>query len=184
MKRRTWLWRVRRNPLRRRSYAVEAWAFLVAGLIAVTGAALVGGSVAHDLRGQYAQQRLERHISTAVLTQDAPDGYGATRVEAPARWTAPDGTSRTGTVKADPELFRGAAITVWTDDRGALVATPLSAPVAQFQADITAASVAFAIFAGFLLGCVITTRFVDRRRCVRWAVDWAAADARWGHRNV
>lgn len=184
MKRRAWIWRMRSNPLRRRSYAVEAWAFLLAMLIAVAGAVLVGVSLAHDLDGRYAQQRHERHRVAAVLTQDAPAHYGATRVEVRGRWTAPDGTARTGIIKASPGTSRGVEVPVWTDDQGALAAKPLSASVARFQADVLAGAAALGILAGALLGCAVTAKVLNRRRTDRWAADWAAADALWGHRNV
>lgn len=184
MKCRAWIWRTRSNPLRRRSYAVEAWAFLLASLIAVAGSVLVGTWLAHDLEGRYAQQRLERHNIGAVLTQDAPAHYGATRVDVPGRWTAPDGAVRTGIIKAGPGTSRGAVVQIWTDDRGDLAAKPLSSSIARFQADVLAGAAAFGVFAGVMLGCVVTAKVVDRRRSDRWAADWAAADARWGHRNV
>jgi hypothetical protein len=184
MRRSMWLWRVRRNPLRRRSYAVQAWAFLAVGLIAVVSAVLVGVSVARDLQSRYAQQRVGHYRTTAVLTRNAPGGYSVIKVRAPARWKAPDGTTRAGTVKVEPGLPRGAVLRVWTDGRGALVPTTLSAPAAQFQADLIAASIASGICATALIGCGITARLTARRRSASWAADWAAADARWGNRNV
>ncbi|MEU6849433.1 hypothetical protein ABZ901_05800 [Actinacidiphila alni] len=181
---RTWRWRVRSNPLRRRSYAVEAWALLAFGIVAIVTAVLVGGSVAHGLQDRYAQERLERHSSKAVLTQDAPEGFGATRVSAAARWSAPDGTVRTGTVKASPESSRGAVIGVWTDANGALVPAPLPELAGQFQADVIGAGAASGVSVAALLAGAFTARFLDRRRYERWTADWARADARWGNRNV
>ncbi|SFE06335.1 hypothetical protein SAMN05216251_101365 [Actinacidiphila alni] len=184
MRRRSWLWRVRPNPLRRRSYAVEAWVFLAVGLLALAGAVLAGTFVAQGLDHRYGQERAARHSVGAVLTKDAPAHFGATKVEVPASWKAPDGTARTGTVKAGPGSSRGAVVQVWTDDRGRLAAPPLARSVAQFQAGVFGGLSALGVCVVAGLGCVITDKVVGRRRSDRWAADWAAADARWGHRNV
>lgn len=102
----------------------------------------------------------------------------------PARWTAPDGTVRTGSVKVGTGSARGTRITVWTDDQGALVAEPLPAPAAQIQAGTTGGAIALAICAGALLGCGITAKLLDRRRASQWATEWAEVGPQWDHRNA
>lgn len=185
MKRSIWVWRLRNSPLRRRSYAVEAWAFLMVALIAVTGAVLAGAAMARHLDDHYARQRLERHSTQAVLTQDASDTHdGSVKVAVPARWTAPDGTVRTGSVKVAVESSRGTLVPVWTDDRGGIVAEPLPAPAAHAQAGVTGGTIAFAICAGALLGCGITSKLLDRRRTAQWATEWAQVGPQWDHRDA
>ncbi|WP_329173171.1 Rv1733c family protein [Streptomyces sp. NBC_01477] len=185
MKRSAWLWRLRSNPLRRRSYAVEAWTFLAVGLVAMAGAILAGALSAQHLEDRYTQQRLERHSTRAVLTEDAPDASGAgSRVLVPARWTAPDGTSRTGSVKAVIGSARGTQVSVWADTRGALMTDPLSAPGAQIQADVIGGWTALAIFTGAVLGCGTTARLLNRRRATQWAAEWAAVGPQWDHRDA
>ncbi|MFJ5612806.1 hypothetical protein ACIQCJ_25935 [Streptomyces sp. NPDC093221] len=184
MERGIWLWRLRKNPLRRRSYAVEAWAFLAAALAALVVAVLVGVSTAHGLQREYAQQRLDRHSTSAVLTQKAPDGYRLSRVDVPAQWKAPDGTVLTGIVTASPGTSRGAVVPVWTNSQGVEVAQPLSPSSGEFQADVIGAGAAFAICVGVLIGCGITTKLLDHRRCARWDAEWTEADSRWGHHSV
>jgi hypothetical protein len=183
MKHSIWLWRLRSSPLRRRSYAVEAWAFHTGALIAVTGAERAGAATARHLDERYAQQRLERRSTHAVLTQAAPETYnGGTKVAVPAHWTAPDGTARTGAVKVTIGSSRGTVVEVWTDARGSIVAKPLPAPAAHVQAGVTGGATAFTSCAGVLLGCGITSRLLDRRRAARWATEWAQVGPRWDRR--
>lgn len=189
MKRSIWVWRLRSSPLRRRSYAAEAWACLAVALIAVTGAVLGGATMARHMDDRSAQQRLERHGTQAVLTQDATDtpdtnSSSSTKVAAPARWTAPDGTVRTGDVKAPIGSSRGVWVTVWTDARGTIVAEPLPATTAHVQAGVTGGAIAFAVCAGALLGCGITSKLLDRRRTAQWATEWAEVGPRWDHRDA
>jgi hypothetical protein len=183
MKRSIWVWRLRSSPLRRRSYATEAWAFLAVALIAVTGAVLAGAAMGRHLDDRSAQQRLEAHSTQAVLTQDAPDTFnGGTKVAVPARWTAPDGTVRTGNVKVSIGSSNGAVVAVWTDASGSIAAEPLSAPTAHVHAGITGGAIAIAICAGALLGCGITSKLLDRRRTAQWATEWAQVGPRWDRR--
>lgn len=186
MKRSIWVWRLRSSPLRRRSYATEACAYLAVALIAVTGAVLAGATMARHMDDRSAQQRLERHSTQAVLTQDAPDtpdtNDSSTKVAAPARWTAPDGTVRTGDVKVPIGSSRGAVLVVWTDARGSIVAEPLPATTAHVQAGVSGGEIAFAICAGALLGCGITSKLLDRRRTAQWATEWAQVGPRWDRR--
>jgi hypothetical protein len=188
MKRSIWVWRLRSSPLRRRSYATEAWAYLAVALIAVTGAVLAGATMARHMDDRSAQQRLERHSTQAMLTQDAtefPDtNSSSTKVAAPARWTAPDGTVRTGDVKVAIGSSRGTRVTVWTDARGSIVAEPLPATTAHVQADATGGAIAVAICGGALLGCGITSKLLDRRRTAQWATEWAEVGPRWDRRTA
>lgn len=185
MKRRAWLWRLRRNPLRRRSHAVQAWAFLAVSLVTPAGAALAGILMAQHQEDLYTRQRHERHSTQAVLAGDAPDTRGgSTRVSVPARWSAPDGTDRTGNVKAAAGATHGTRITVWADTRGALVTQPLAAPAAQARADAIGGWAALAILSGALLGCGTTAKVLDRCRAAQWAAEWAAVGPQWDHRDA
>lgn len=185
MKRSAWLWRLRSNPLRRRSYAAQAWTFLAVGLVAMAGAVLAGTLMAQRQEDHYTQQRLERHSTRAALTEDTPvRNGGRTWVRVPARWAAPDGTSRTGGAKAVTGSARGTGVTFWVDAQGALVAEPLPAPTAQAQADAAGSWVALAILSGALLGCGTTAKLLNGRRAAQWAADWAAVGPQWGHRDA
>ncbi|MGW3730597.1 hypothetical protein ACWDPP_36965, partial [Streptomyces sp. NPDC000851] len=71
-----WLWRWRRNPLKRRADTVEAWVLLGAGMLTVLGGVLAGLTVARSVEQELARERAEWRPVTASLTKDVP---GASR---------------------------------------------------------------------------------------------------------
>lgn len=180
MKRSVWLWRWRRNPLRRRSYAAEAWIVLAVGLVMAVAAPVAAIAASRNMHDVLIQQRRDRHSAVAVLTQDASaaDVYDA-RAWVPARWTAPDGTPRTGRTRVDAGLKRGARVAVWTDDRGALTTTPPSAQAVRANT----AMVGLMTGAGVCLVLAACYRFaagsLNRRRVAQWDVEWARVGPQW-----
>ncbi|WP_326655567.1 MULTISPECIES: hypothetical protein [unclassified Streptomyces] len=70
---RVWGWRWRRNPLRRRSDAVEAWIVLVTWVLALIGGAVAGGVAAYCVDQAIERERAGRQAVPAVLVSDAPD---------------------------------------------------------------------------------------------------------------
>ncbi|MFJ5309751.1 hypothetical protein [Streptomyces sp. NPDC088350] len=60
-------WRLRRNPLRRRSYLVEAWLLLAAWILAVVAAVGTGAWTALAVERHIDALRAERHPVSAVL---------------------------------------------------------------------------------------------------------------------
>lgn len=185
MKHSTVLWRFRRNPLRRRSYAVEGWVLLALGAAATVGAALTGLAISRDLDARYAQQRHDRHTVTAVLTQDAdaPTAY-ATSSWTPVRWALPAGQTRTDIARVSSGLERGERTTIWLDERGRPTAKPLSPSAGQLQATVTGSVAGLGICAGALLGGGITATFLELRRTDRWEGEWTRVGPRWDHRNA
>lgn len=101
---------------------------------------------------------------------------------AKARWTAPDGSARTGVVRADPGSPEGASVTVWTDRTGRLVSKPPTAVEAQLQS--TAAGVLVAVgTGGATVGCGWLARArLDRRRMRDWEAEWARVGPQWRKR--
>jgi anti-sigma factor RsiW len=180
MGRRVWLWRWRRNPLRRRSYLVEGWVFPAIGLAAAVAASFTGTAVTHGMEHLLAQQRVDRHVTAAVLAQDASDvaGYVA-EPRARVRWTAPDGTTRTGITKVGLDLHRGARVMIWTDRRGQLVPAPLSSSDARLEAVLTGIAAGGGVGGAVLAGLAVATRLADRRRAEEWAAEWAVTGPRW-----
>ena len=89
-------------------------------------------------------ERRGRRPATAVLIRDAPEATGAggdlITVVSPvrARWTLPDGTERTGTVKASNGTKAGTPVPIWLDGVG----NPVDAPVVRAPAHREAVSVA------------------------------------------
>lgn len=183
--RRVWLWRWRRNALRRRYHAVEGWILLVLGVVGFIGAPL-GGAVAWEavLEGR-AQQRTERHLTDAVLAEDpGPAARGSTRTRATARWTAPDGTTRTGRVPVGSHLERGARVPVWTDEDGATTSAPLGPAAARFDAAVAALAVTVSL--GFLVFAVhqLVRRHGERRFTAQWGREWARVAHEWARKNA
>jgi hypothetical protein len=178
-------WRWRRSPLRRRSYAVQAWAVLAAGLITAAGAVLAGAVAYSAARHDFAEQRLHRHVTAAVLTESSPDTASyAGQVRTGVRWTGRDGVVRTGRARVDTGLKSGTRVSVWTDDRGALAPAPLKPDTARAEAVLIAATVAGGICAVVLGAGVLAGDRLDRRREEQWQIEWARIGPRWDHRTA
>lgn len=63
--------RLRRNPLRRRSYLVEAWLLLLTWTLAIVAAVVTGVATAYAVQRNMDSRRAERHPFTAALTEKA-----------------------------------------------------------------------------------------------------------------
>ncbi len=176
------------NPLRRRADRVEAW--IVGGLLA---AFLLCGPLAAVLAGYYAsafalrvardQQAAWRQVP-AVLLANAPasdefsySGVALSMVR--ARWTAPDGVRRTGSIPVLPGARAGSTVQVWVDASGQLTDPPLRPD------QVTGQSVLASVCAPIIVGLVLLAAgglvhsVVDRRRMAAWDADWQATGPRW-----
>jgi hypothetical protein len=189
------LWRWRRNPLRRTTDLVEAWLALVALVLILVAApligAVVGGSAQDALQRSVREQGKDRHEVAAVVVKKAagspldPDPETSTARDRLSRvvadWTAPDGTPRHGTVMANlKDPGPGDHFTVWTDGRGRIVGRPLDAATAATHAVLAgfgAAILAAAVVEGARR--LIVWRMV-RRRYARWDQAWDRAGPDWG----
>lgn len=184
MKRSVWLWRWRPNPLRRRSYVVEAWALVAVVVVTLAVAGLTAVAVTRAVDHTMARQRTARHMVTAVLTERASaSSLYAPAPQAHVRWTAPDGTAHTGLATVRYGLQRGAAVSVWTDPRGtALVPAPPDNGTARAEA------VGFGVAAGTgicmlsFTGWVLVAQLTERCRAECWAHEWADIGPRGNHR--
>jgi len=101
----------------------------------------------------------------------------------PARWMAPDGTPRTGTVL--PPAIGGAAgsdVVIWTDAHG----SPVSPPVRRDPTE-SGVMAGFATALGLLalVGCLrLTVRYrFDKRRMASWQTEWTLIEPRWSGRR-
>jgi hypothetical protein len=184
-------WLPDRNPLRRASDRVEAVmlaALLVAFLAGAPLAALAAGhweaGAVHRAQraGSAARQRVP-----AVLTEDAPVPVhvlfqGVLQV-ARAKWTAPDGTARTGMVEIPAGSRAGRTVMVWTDRSGRLAGAPLQGTDATIRAGLAAS------FAVVMVGLVLAAaglafrRVLDRQRLAAWDVGWSATGPQWTGRR-
>ncbi|MEU6225601.1 hypothetical protein [Streptomyces sp. NPDC047042] len=189
------LWRWRHNPLRRATDLAEAWVALVALLLILVAAPLIGlliGGVAQDaLQQAVRDQRAARHVVTATVVKKLPrsplepDPESAAAREARSRveadWTGPDGTSQHGKVMASLKSpHPGDHFTLWTDEHGRIAARPLDTATATTHA-VLAGFGAAVLSAGFVEGGrrLIVWRMV-RRRYARLDRAWERAGPDWG----
>ncbi|MFF6781476.1 hypothetical protein [Streptomyces sp. NPDC012510] len=181
-------WRWRRNPLRRRSDVVEAWVILAGWLLALVGGLLAGLAAADAIERSADRQRAERRTVSAVLVEDAKGKVpartaGDPRVWATVRWTAPDGSIRTGEARVSATSPAGNRVTVWIDQSGHLTAEPLTDGQARSHAAAGGVLVATGV-GGIALAAVSVARFhLSQRRMEQWAVEWERIDTRWGRKS-
>lgn len=172
-----------RNPLRRRSDRLEAAAagLLLAGLLAgAPAAAFTAGSWAYGVGSQIERAQLaERQQVRATLLEKAPAIAAELKVPVRARWTAPDGTPRTGKIGAPSGLPAGSTVPVWTDASGRLADTPV-------RGDTVIGVAVLAGVWGALLVCLLLAgiwlwvrRSLRRRRMLAWEIDWRLTGPRW-----
>jgi hypothetical protein len=178
-------WRWRRNPLRRRSDVVEAWIVLAAWVIALVGSVLAGLVAASAVDRNLAQQRVQRHPVSAVVTANVTPDPSAQSLDgghawATVSWKAPDGSTHQARTAVPPGAAEGTRVTVWTDGKGRPVTKPMSGGDAAFQSAWTGVLVAMAT-AGAVAGCTQLARArLEHRRLNQWAEEWERVDTRWG----
>jgi len=182
-----WLWRWRRNPLKRRADTVEAWIVLGAWALTVLAGVLAGWAAAGSVEQGLARERVEWRPLVGRLTEPAPGkaaggSAGGDHVWAEAAWTGPDGSAHVGQVRVGVGSPTGTAVTVWTDPQGRLVAQPATPAQARLRASLVGglAGVGAAAFP-FVGGRLLRSR-LERRRIDQWDTDWALFDAVWGRR--
>jgi hypothetical protein len=172
-----------RNPLRRAVDRVEgvmvgalAVAFLAGAPLATVAAYGYG---AHTARVQQAAW----HQVPAVLLAAAPaTGYTGYQPEVRARWRAPGGARRTGTVPVPPGTRAGSTVRVWTDAAGRPADPALQLLQVKGRAAL-AATLAPALLGGVLLAAGLLGRhLLGRRRLAAWEAQWRAIGPRWSRR--
>ncbi|WP_405740240.1 hypothetical protein OG885_38990 [Streptomyces sp. NBC_00028] len=175
-----WLWRWRRNPLRRRADKVEAWVVLGAWLLTVLAGVCAGLVASRSVEGTLARERVEWRQVEARLVAKAPGTFaGQTgtssgdQVWAEVRWAAPDGSSHTGQVRVRPGSAGGTPVSVWTDREGRLVTRPATPAQAQLRAALIGALLGVsAAIVPFVTGRMLCGR-LERRRIDQWDAEWA-----------
>ncbi|POX46336.1 hypothetical protein C3489_32140 [Streptomyces sp. Ru71] len=175
-----WLWRWRRNPLKRRADKVEAWVVLVVWTCTVVAGVLAGLGAARSVEQGLARERAEWRPVVAHLTERAPGAAGGDRVWAEVSWRAADGSAHAGQVRVRPGSAAGGPVTVWTDPRGRLVAKPATAAQARLRSVLlgSLAGVSTAIVP-FVAGRALCGR-LEQRRLDQWEAEWARFDPLWG----
>ncbi|MDN0196382.1 hypothetical protein [Streptomyces sp. S.PNR 29] len=189
------LWRWRHNPLRRATDLAEAWVALVALLLILFVAPVIGtvvGGVAQDgLQRSVRDQHQSRHLVTATVIRkldrsplDAdPETSSARdlRTRVLAGWTAPDGTEHSGPVMASLKSpQQGDHFAIWTDQHGKLVPRPLDSATATTHAVIAGFGAALATAGLVEAGRRLIVWRMVRRRYARWDQAWDRAGPDWG----
>ncbi|MBE4741350.1 MULTISPECIES: hypothetical protein [Streptomyces] len=185
-------WRWRANPLRRRSDVVEAWTVLCVVLLLVVVAPAVGVAVgrwAHgDARAHAAAERAALDRVSAVVVEKAPaampSAHGGRQplYWVGARWTEPDGGSRTGEARVPAGTDRGDRADVWLDEAGHSVQPPPTATAVWQHALAMGTCATGGAVAVVLLGHVVVRRIAIRHRLAEWEQEWARTGPDWGHR--
>ncbi|MGW3916857.1 Rv1733c family protein [Streptomyces sp. NPDC005070] len=182
------LWRWCDNPLRRRDDVIEAWIVLAVWTLFTVGGTVAGLVTAQAADDAFARQRAERQPVRAVVLHDVPPtaagpGAGSGRLMAAVRWTAADGSSRTGSAAVPTGSRAGAEVSMWQDGRGRLAPAPPTPAKAAVESGVAGAAAATAV-GGLALGAgTVTRRRLDRRRVDAWGREWALVEPRWGHRT-
>ncbi|MFH8341976.1 hypothetical protein [Streptomyces sp. AM6-12] len=182
---RVWLWRWRRNPLRRRADVVEGWVVLGVWLLTLLAGVLAGLMAARSVAQGLARERADWRPVVAHVVAGAPEASaghrhvrGGDRGWAEVRWRVADGSVHTGRVRAVPDV--GTRVTVWTDARGHLVGSPVTPGQAAFRADLIGALAGVgAALVPFTGGSLLRAR-LERRRMAAWDTEWARLGPQWG----
>lgn len=186
-----WLWRWRRNPLKRRADAVEAWVLLAAWAVTVLAGVLAGLTAARTVEQGMARERVEWRPVVALLTEQAP-GTADSRVGtssseqvwAKVRWSARDGSPHTGQARVRPGSGVGTPVTVWTDPRGRLVTRPATPSEARTRATLVGGLAGVcAACVPFVAGRALRSR-LESRRVDQWGYEWARFGPLWGGRTT
>jgi hypothetical protein len=181
-------WRLRHNPLEPRSYVVEAWLLLATWTLAVVAAVAVGVPTARAVERGLDDLRAQRHVVSAVLTEDAErttaaaDGTDGGRAWATVRWTRTDGTTRTGMTRVDAASRAGDVPSVWLDAKGRLVPEPPNPGQVELQgAVLDAVAAVSACTAVAPVGWGARAR-LDRQRLEQWGKEWSLIGPQWGRK--
>lgn len=196
-----WLWRWRRNPLKRRADTLEAWVLLGAWLLTLVAGVLAGLAAARSVEGGLARERSEWHPVVAHVVEKAPgrsasgsgtgsesgsgsgSGSGASggeRVWARVGWSVDDGSVHTGQARVPAGSRAGTPVTVWTDPQGHLVTRPATASEAHLRSALIGGLVGLSAAAvPFVAGLVARGR-LERRRMDRWDAEWSRLGPQWG----
>ena len=172
-----------RNPLGRACDRVEA-AFaaglLGAFLIAAPLLALFAGQWAYgtSVRAQRAALAT-RHLVPATVLAGAPAQTIYCCATVRVRWTAPDGTRRTGWVPAPADAWAGSNVRVWVDRSGRRTGPPLTDSQVANRVILAAVAAPTALAIAFLGAGVLAHWVLDRRRLAAWEAEWRVTGPRW-----
>ncbi|MET7683933.1 hypothetical protein [Streptomyces sp. NPDC005423] len=185
-----WLWRWRRNPLKRPADAVESWVVLGAWLVTLAAGELAGMTAARSVENGLAQERVDWRAVVAHVTQDVPgphpaqtDSPAGERIWARVRWTTGNGSSHTGQVRVESGSPVGTPVSVWTDPQGHLVTQPASASQARLRASLMGVLIGLAAATVPFAGGRFLRGRLEHRRMEQWDTEWARFGPLWGRKT-
>jgi hypothetical protein len=159
-----------------------AWLLVAAGLLALVFAGSVATAVYRDGVARSATEVVQRHEVVAELVARPVPMAGRSRIGT-VRWTAANGTVRTGRVPVTAvRPGTDGTLRIWVDAAGALSHPPTTPGQAVQAAAVTAVAVALvglALLAGVWAGVRV---LVDRSNAARWEREWARVGPRWSRR--
>ncbi|MFC9503969.1 hypothetical protein [Streptomyces sp. NPDC057002] len=182
-----WLWRWRRNPLKRRADRVEAWVVLGVWTLTAFVGMLAGTTVSRSVEDGLARERVEWRPLVARLDEQAPgrasENGGVSRTEqvwAKATWTAVDGSAHSGQLRVPAGSAAGTPVTVWTDPEGRQVTRPVTESQAHVRAFLIGCVAGIGAAALPLVGGRALRRRLERDRMDQWDAEWSRFGPMWG----
>jgi hypothetical protein len=172
-----------RNPLRRtvdRAEAVLMASLTIAFLVAAPLAVTVTWHVVYGagVRTARAERRSWHQAHAILMAKPVAVGF-SDQPEAPARWTAANGTRLGGLVPAPPGALAGSAVPVWIDAAGAQTGPPLTSAQVQGQAAVAAALVPTLLGLILLSAAALAHYLLGRRRLAAWDDEWRTTGPQW-----
>lgn len=174
---------VGRNPLLRRTDRLEALLLLVvlASLLLIPAAAIVGAEVLDARDHQYAAQAQVRHPVTATVTGATHDP-NSEGIVVHVRWAAAAG-ERTGSFRHSAPLNVGQRVEIWVDRDGNLVRPPTPRWHAGVDAVVTSVLIVLTCGAAMSLVVGSVRSRLDRARDAAWERDLSCLQDDGGRRN-
>lgn len=150
-----------------------------APLAALAASHQVSAASARTSRAEAGWRRVPAVLQESVPVQPHPRGQASLDPQAPAQWTAPDGTPRAGVVDAPGGTRAGATVMVWTDSSGRPTGLPLQ-PFDVAVREALAAVLGVFVVTG-MLACagLLAHRVLDRRRMAAWDAGWSETGPQW-----
>lgn len=184
------LWRWRRNPLRRRTDALQAWLGLGVLITVLAVAPVVAVLVADTARGHYEgtarHQKQTRYEADAALTEDAPrhpepgsDEEKRTRYPVEVRVVTREGRTRTTRTEVQPGLTAGNTVRIWVTADGEATDAPLTAGEIRSRTMGWALVAAIGVALTGAAAHALTGLALRRRNLAHWDTAWAETAPRW-----
>jgi len=172
------------SPLRRSCDRVEGLVVVLLLALFLAAAAAAPGLGERLYQSQRADAAHLRP-ATAVLTDSGPPGtFMTTGWQATARWLAPDGQPRSGTLTpvTAPGITgapAGARVRVWLTGSGQPQDPPVSAAGRAFASVVIPVGGVCGTAIALIICYWLCRRALDRRRLAAWTREWSRTGPRW-----